>query len=161
MYLKSRRNPWKILVKDFVFIKVSGYKQRVKSTIIAYILSLEYIPCIHFYCWLFIIFLIARLVIVAKGFLKLPNLHMLIKQKSPPLPRNLPLRSFGILLIVFSTKANLLYLLYSTAQRCSLLHLIRQNCLLKTFLRTLIQITQVSLYLLSLLQLVWNCIIFL
>ena len=59
MYLKSRRNPWKIPVKDFVFIKVSGYKQRVKSAIIAYILSLEYIPCINFYCWLFIIFLIA------------------------------------------------------------------------------------------------------
>ena len=30
-----------------------------------------------------------RLVIVVNGFLKLPNLHMLIKQKSPSLPRNL------------------------------------------------------------------------
>ena len=30
-----------------------------------------------------------KLVIVAKGFLKLPNLHMLLKQKSPSLPRNL------------------------------------------------------------------------
>ena len=38
-----------------------------------------------FYCWK--IFLSSnhckRLVIIAKGFLKLPNLHMLIKQKSP------------------------------------------------------------------------------
>ena len=30
-----------------------------------------------------------RLVIVAKGFLKLPNLHMLLKQRSPSLPRKL------------------------------------------------------------------------
>ena len=53
-----------------------------------------------------------RLVIIAKGFLKLPNLRMLIKQKSPSLPRNLALRTFGKLLIVFSAKANLLYFLY-------------------------------------------------
>ena len=50
---------------------------------------------------------------MAKGFLKLPNLHMLIKQKSPSLPRNLALGTFGKLLIVFSTKVDLLYLLYS------------------------------------------------
>ena len=31
-----------------------------------------------------------------------------------------------------STKVNLLYLLYSTTRRCCLLHLINQNCLLKT-----------------------------
>ena len=30
----------------------------------------------------------------------------------------------------------MLYLLYSMAQRCCLLHLIKQICLLKTFLRT-------------------------
>ena len=65
---------------------------------------------------------------------------MLIKQKNPPLPRNLALRTFDKLPIVFSTKANLLYLLYSTAPRYCLLYLIKQNCLLKTFLRTLILI---------------------
>ena len=42
-------------------------------------------------------------------------------------------RDFGILLIVFSTKVNLLYLPYSVAQRCCFLHLIKQNCLLKAF----------------------------
>ena len=62
---------------------------------------------------------------------------MLINQKSPPLLRNLALGTLGKLLIVFSTKVNLLYRLYSTACRCNLLHLIKQNCLLKTFLRTL------------------------
>ena len=36
---------------------------------------------------------------------------MLIKQKSPLLPRNLTLVTFGELPIVFSTKVNLLYLL--------------------------------------------------
>ena len=71
---------------------------------------------------------------VAKGFLKLPNLHMLIKQKNPLLPRNLALVTSGELLIVFSTKVNVLYLLYSAARRFCLLHLIKQNCLLKIFL---------------------------
>ena len=102
-----------------------------------------------------------RLVIVAKGFLKLPNLHMLIKQKSPSLPRDLALGTFGKLLILFSTKVNLLYLLYSTALRYCLLHLIKQICLLKAFLKTLILMTQVSLYLFFLLELILNCIIFL
>ena len=54
----------------------------------------------------------------------MPNLHMLIKQKSPSLPRNLTLRTFGELLIVFSIKVNLLYFLCLTSQRCCLLHLI-------------------------------------
>ena len=66
---------------------------------------------------------------------------MLLKQKSPSLPRNVALGTFGELLIVFSTKVNLLYLLYSTDWRCCLLHLIKQNYLLKTFPRTLILIT--------------------
>ena len=95
-----------------------------------------------------------RLVIVTKGFLKLPNLIMLIKQKSSLLPKNLALRTSGELLIVFSTKLNLLYFLYSTARRYCLLHLIKQHFLLKTFLRILILMTQVSLYLFSLLQLI-------
>ena len=95
-----------------------------------------------------------RLVIVAKGFLKLPHFQMLIKQKSPSLSRNSALGTFDELPTVFSTKANLLYLLYSTARRCCILHLIRQNSLLQTFLRTLILMTQVSLYLFSLLELI-------
>ena len=72
---------------------------------------------------------------------------MLIKQKSSLLPRNLALVTSGELLIVFSTKVNLLYLLYSTARRCYLLHLIKQNCLLKTFLRSLILMTQLPVFL--------------
>ena len=55
----------------------------------------------------------SRLVIVVKGFLKLPNL--LLKQRSTSLPGNLVLGTFGELLIVFSRKVNLIYLLYSTA----------------------------------------------
>ena len=43
------------------------------------------------------------------------------------------LMTFGKLLTVFSTKVNLLYLLYSMAWRCCPLHLIKQNCLLKLF----------------------------
>ena len=39
--------------------------------------------------------------------------------------------TFGKLLILFSTKVNLIYLLFTTAQRCCVLHLIKQNCLLK------------------------------
>ena len=92
-----------------------------------------------------------RLVIVAKWFL---NLHMLIRQKSPSLPRNLTVGTFGELLIVLSTKVNLLYLFYSTARKCCLLHLIKQNCLPETFLRTVILMTQVSRYPVSLLELI-------
>ena len=51
-------------------------------------------------------------------------------------------------------KVTLLYLLYSVAQRCCHLYLIKQNCFLETFLRTLILLTQVSLYLFSLLGLI-------
>ena len=94
-------------------------------------------------------FSLNSLVIVGKGFLKLPSLHMLIKQKNLSLPRNLALGTFGKLLLLFSTKVNLLYLLYSMTQRWCLLRLITQNCLLKTFLRTLFLITQVSFYLFS------------
>ena len=86
----------------------------------------------------------------AIGFLKL---HVLIKQKSPSLPRNVAPGTFGELSIMFSTEVNLIYLIYSMARRCCLLHLIKQNCLLKTFPRTLTLMTQVSLYLFSLLEL--------
>ena len=41
-----------------------------------------------------------------------------------------------------------------SSPRCCLLHLIKQNCFLKTFRRTLILITQGSLYLFSLLELI-------
>ena len=40
--------------------------------------------------------------------------------------------------------------------KCCLLHLIKQNCLRKTFLRTLILMTQAPLYLFSLLELSQN-----
>ena len=70
----------------------------------------------------------------SKGkFLKLPNSHMLLKQKSVWLHRNLALGTYGELLLVFSAQVNLLYLICSTAQRCCLLYLRKQNCLLKTF----------------------------
>ena len=95
-----------------------------------------------------------RLVIIAKRFLKLRKLHTLLKQKSPSLPRNLAPETFCELLIVFSTKVSLLYLLYSTDQRCCLLHLLKQNYLLNTFPRTQILMTLVSLYLLFLLELI-------
>ena len=53
---------------------------------------------------------LVRPVTVAKAFLKLPNLHMLVKQKSLLVQRNLAPWIFGELLMVFSTKVNLLYL---------------------------------------------------
>ena len=87
-----------------------------------------------------------------KRILEAAKLAYAIQQKNPSLPRNLVLGTFGKLLTVFPTKVNLLYLLYSTACRCCLLLLIKQNCFLKFFLRTLILMTQVSLSLFSLLQ---------
>ena len=50
---------------------------------------------------------------------------MLIKQKSPLLPRNLAVGTFGEMLIVFSTNVNLLYLCYSAPWSCCLLRLIK------------------------------------
>ena len=55
------------------------------------------------------------------------DLHLLLKQNHPSLPTNLAFRTFGKLLKVFSTKVNLLYLLYSTAWRCCFLHPTKQN----------------------------------
>ena len=89
-----------------------------------------------------------------KRVLEAAKLHMLLKQKSPSFTRNLALGTFGELLIVFSTKVNLLYLLYSTDRRCCLLHLIKQHYLLKNFPRTQILMTLVSLYLFSPLELI-------
>ena len=71
---------------------------------------------------------------------------MLIKQKSSLFPRDLALMTFAELPIVFSTKVNLPYLLFSTGRRCCLLHLIKRNCLLKTFLRTLILMNQLPVF---------------
>ena len=57
--------------------------------------------------------------------------------------------------------SSVLYFFFLTARMCCLLHLIKQNCLLETFLRILILMTQVSLNMFSLLELILNCIIFL
>ena len=89
-----------------------------------------------------------------KRVLEAARLAYATKTKESITPRNLALGTFGELLIVFSTKVNLLYLLYSTDWRCCLLHLIKQNYLLKTFPRTQILMTLVSLYLFSLLELI-------
>ena len=56
------------------------------------------------------------------------------KAKESITSHNLVLVTFDELLIVFSTKVNLLYLHYSTARRCYLPHLMNQYCLMKTFL---------------------------
>ena len=79
---------------------------------------------------------------------------MLIKQKSLSLSKNLAMGTFGELLIVFSIKINYaipplfnsLQILPSTSDET--------NVFAKTFLRTLILMTQVSLYLLFLLELI-------
>ena len=52
------------------------------------------------------------------------------KTKESVTSHNFALVTFVELLILFSTKVNLLYLLYSTIQRCCLLHLTKQNFLL-------------------------------
>ena len=72
-----------------------------------------------------------------KRVLEAANFHMLITQKNLSRPRNVTVGSFCKLSIVFSAKINL-YLFYSTAWRHSLLPLVKQNCLMKPFLRTLI-----------------------
>ena len=89
-----------------------------------------------------------------KRVLEAAKLAYASKTKETITSRNLALVTFGKLPIAFSTKVNLLYLLYSTPRRCCRLYLIKQNCLLKTFRRSLILMTQVSLHLFSLLELI-------
>ena len=97
---------------------------------------------------------IDKLVTIAKGFLKLPNLILVIKQKLLSLFRNLAHATSGKLQIVCSTEVSLLYFIDIMALRSCLLHVIQQNCLMKTFPRFLFLMTRTSLYLLSLLDLI-------
>ena len=96
-----------------------------------------------------------------KMVLEAAKLPYATKPKCPLLPRNLALKNFGKLLIVFSAKINLVCLHYVMVQRYCLLYLTKQNCFLKSFLRTLILMTQEFLRLFSFLELIWSCIIFL
>ena len=72
-----------------------------------------------------------------KRILEVAKLAYANKTKESIASQKLDSQTFGKFLIVFSTKVNLLYFLYSMIQRCCLLHLIKQYCWLKTFLRTL------------------------
>ena len=76
------------------------------------------------------------------------------KIKSQSMHKNLPVWTFDELPVLFSTKVNPLYLLCSMAQGCCLFRQIKQNCLPRTFLRTVILMTQVYLCLFSLLELI-------
>ena len=78
---------------------------------------------------------------------------MLIKQKNVSLLINLAHVIFNESLIVFLVKENLLYLLCLMSLRYCFQHLMKKNCLLKAFLRILILMTRVSLYLLLILYL--------
>ena len=97
-----------------------------------------------------------RISFVPKGFLKLPNLLVLIKQNNLSLARNMTLATFGELFLAFSTNLIELYLVYLMVLRCSLLNLISQSYLLKFFVRLLILLTKVSLYLFYHVELIWT-----
>lgn len=92
----------------------------------------------------------------------LPNLLMLVKQTSLSLTKNLALATFRKLLKASSTKVNLSYLLCLMVLNQCLLHLTRESCLLKSFVKTRLIMNQVLFYLLFLLKPMLNCeIIFL
>ena len=63
-----------------------------------------------------------------KRVFKTATLPYATKAKESIISQKFGYRDFGKLPVVFSTKVNLLYLLYSTAHRCCLLHLAKQNC---------------------------------
>ena len=98
----------------------------------------------------------------SKRVLEAAKLAYTSKTKESITSQKLGSRGFCELVIVFFTKVNLLYLLYSMDRRCYLMNLIKQNYLLtlRTFPRTLILMNLVSLYLFSLLERIWNCITF-
>ena len=72
------------------------------------------------------------------------------------LARNMTLATFGELFLAFSANLIELYLVYLMALRCSLLNLISQSYLLKFFVRLLILLTKVSLYLFYHVELIWT-----
>ena len=80
-----------------------------------------------------------RLVIVAKEFLKLPKTG---SQDFWKIANSVLKKSKSDISRLFSPWS------------CCHLHLIKQNCLLKTFLKTLTLMTQVSLYLFSFLEII-------
>ena len=100
-----------------------------------------------------------RIVIIAKRFLNLLNLIILIKQRRPFSLRNLVFRTFGKLEIVFATTVNMLYLITSYTSRSAVHHLfsdpevsshiIRGSYLLKPLPRMLVLMTWMTLYLRS------------
>ena len=81
-------------------------------------------------------------------------MHMLIKQKSPLLPRNLALGTFGELLIRFPNKGKSAIppLFNGPEVLSSASH--KAKLFAENLLRTLILMSQVSLYLFSLLELI-------
>ena len=102
-----------------------------------------------------------RLVIAAKGFLKLSNLFVLIKLKRLLLPKHFAYVTFGKLLRVFSTKVNQLYLLYIMTLRCFFLHVMfSKNVCWKIYKNSYLDKSGISLPA-SPLEIIWSCIIFL
>ena len=97
----------------------------------------------------------------SKMVLKAAKLSYAHKTKEYITSHKLGSRDFWRLANSVLNKGKSVYLFYSTAHRCCFLRLIKQNCLLKIFLWTIILMTQLSLYLFSLLKLILNCIIFL
>ena len=97
---------------------------------------------------------------VVKRFLKLPNLHMLIKEESIT-SQKLGSQDFWQIAnsVLNKGKSVIPPLFHGTEVLSSASD--KAKLIAKTSLRTLILITQVSLYLFSLLELISNCIMFL
>ena len=96
-----------------------------------------------------------------KRVLEAPNLYTIIKQKRPPLPRNLALETFGELPIAFSTKGksamppvlNDLEVLPSASDSAKLF---AENVSKNSNLDDSLILRYLSLYLFSLLELICN-----
>ena len=91
-------------------------------------------------------FLSDRLVIVANGLLKQVKLAYANKTKKLSNSQKLDSRAFGESLIVFSIKRKSVNLLCIMVLRCCLLRWTRQSCSLKSFLRTIILMTQLPAF---------------
>ena len=99
---------------------------------------------------------LGMLKVIARGYWKLPNFLILLNEKSLSLSSNLAHARLCELLIVFLTKVNLLFFLNLMVFGFCLMYLIRQSCILESFIRTLILMTSMSLYQLSLQELIRN-----
>ena len=127
-----------IIIMIMVLYGISEFRLELMYISIAKSIRSNPIHISGFACACVIVFICnSRIGIATKGLLKLSNLVMLNKAQKSVMTASLFL-SFSELQIAFSTKGHILFMFFLIFLWSCCLHLISQNCLLKSFQRTLL-----------------------